>query len=88
MRISPVIVRCDDRSVAIVQVQDWIGQWIRYSKLAERWAEDADDDIDRSRGSPDDETPDHDIVPGLDEATGGNVSELRVCSSIQLVNLN
>src|SRR5205814_9594000 len=75
------------RTVAVVQFHDRIGQG-RGNLTGERWSHRAQEHVDVRVPVSGDETGDQNVIPGLDKAARGEVSQLGVIRWIQVIGLD
>ncbi len=65
--ILPVVIRDQERSIAVAKFQRRIGQRIRYTQRSKAGADAAHDDIVRYGAVAEQESGDHDVIAGADK---------------------
>ena len=86
--ILPVVVRSDKRSIAVAQLQRWIGQRISHSKCRQAGADTAHHDPVIAVVTAQHEARDHDVVPCADKGSRANIGQLRRNCLTEVVNFN
>ena len=86
--ILPVVIRDEERSIIVAQLQRWIGQRIRHSDRSQAGTDAAHDDPVIAAAVAQNEAGDHDVVTRADKGARADISQLRGDSLIEVVNFN
>ena len=86
LTILPVIVRGEQRAIPIVHLEDWIGQNVGHTKLAQGRSKSAHDYLYYSIAA--DKTGDHDVLISIDKTADADVGKSNRHRVIQVVSFH